>query len=75
MMVVQLPTTYRGVGLLALFDKTNNPEFSKKLRGIINDLYDLSDYYKKDKKTKKDWYIYIYQKQKERGLIYLSLFC
>jgi len=36
------------------FDKTNNPEFSKKLRGIINDLYDLSDYYKKDKKTKKD---------------------
>jgi len=54
MMVVQLPTTYRGVGLLALFDKTNNPEFSKKLRGIINDLYDLSDYYKKDKKTKKD---------------------
>jgi len=56
-------------------NKTNNPEFSKKLRGIINDLYDLSDYYKKDKKTKKDWYIYIYQKQKERGLIYLSLFC
>jgi len=55
-------------------NKTNNPEFSKKLRGIINDLYDLSDYYKKDKKTKKDWYIYI-SKTKERGLIYLSLFC
>jgi len=53
-------------------NKTNNPEFSKKLRGIINDLYDLSDYYKKDKKTKKDWHTYI-SKQKREDL-FTSLF-
>jgi len=54
-------------------NKTNNPEFSKKLRGIINDLYDLSDYYKKDKKTKKDWHTYISKQKREVKI--LSLFC